>query len=72
MRMVNDRMREAVRDLGAASGGGLNSQLGAKTTQNDISGVPAQVGVIARDLTKNFGGGGGTRTLDSADMSRVL
>jgi integrase len=75
MRAVKDRMREAVNSLGAVSGGDLGRPQGVKTAQNDIQEKMAE---LARVLKKHgnfggiFGGGGRTRTVDSADMSRVL
>jgi hypothetical protein len=75
MRAMKDRMREAVNSLGAIVGGDLNRPQGQKIAQNDIQ---EKMAGLARMLTKRgnferiFGGGGQTRTVDSADMSRVL
>jgi integrase len=75
MRAVKDRMREAVNSLGAIPGGDLGRPQGLKIAQNDIQRKMAE---LARMLIKRgnfegiFGGGGQSRTADSADMSRVL
>ena len=75
MRAVKNRMREAVNSLGAVSRGDLNSPQGHKSVQNDIQEKMAE---LARMLSTHgnfgglFGGGGQIRTVDAADMSRVL
>ena len=61
--------------LGAVLGGGLSVKNPPKTTQNDVStnlqqSVKSQV--TPRPVRERLGGGGQTRTVDSADMSRVL
>ncbi len=58
--------------LEASLGGGLDAENMRKTTQNDISGFPAKVAITQQKTWGKGGGGGGTRTLDNADMSRVL
>jgi len=72
LRTVKDRMQEAVKLLGASLGGKSGGKFLPKTTQNDISGVPARMEITPQDSWRNYGGGGRTRTVDSADMSRVL
>jgi len=72
LRSVKNRMTEAVKFLGADSGGGLDANNLPKTTQNDISSVPAKVAITQRNTWEKLGGGGRTRTFDAADMSRVL
>ena len=72
LRGVKNRMTEAVKFLGASLGGGSGGKFLLKTTQINISGVPAKVSITQQKNWEMFGGGGGTRTLDNADMSRVL
>jgi len=81
MRLVKDRMQNAVRFLGkptdtrileASLGGGLDGKIGRKTTQNDILTKLAIEGLRARITRGKVGGGGQIRTVDAADMSRVL
>jgi integrase len=75
MRAVKDRMREAVNSLGAVSGGDSDRLQRHKTAQNDISRKMAELAnllINQRNSFGKFGGGGQTRTVDSADMSRVL
>jgi len=74
MRAVKNRMREAVNSLGAVSGGDSDRLQQHKTAQNDISRKMAELAnllINQRNSVGNFGGGGQTRTVDSADMSRV-
>jgi hypothetical protein len=40
-------------------------------TKDNISGFSADVGLRQRNEWEGFGGGGGSRTHDAADMSRV-
>ena len=75
MRAVKNRMREAVNSLGAIPGGDLNRLQEHKTVENDISRKMAELANLLlnqRNSVGKFGGGGQTRTVDSADMSRVL
>ena len=72
LRTVKDRMQEAVKFLGANPGGEFGGKSIPKTTQNDISPKVERIGITARYTWEKFGGGGRTRTVDSADMSRVL
>ena len=72
LRTVKDRMQEAVKFLGANPGGESGGKSIPKTTQNDISPKVERIGITARYTWEKFGGGGRTRTVDSADMSRVL
>jgi integrase len=83
LRAMHERMKEAVsglganpdKSLGATLGATQNSLPGQKSVENDIQ---VKMAELARMLTKRgnfeglFGGGGQTRTVDSADMSRVL
>ena len=70
-----ERMKEAVRNLGATLGASQNSSRGQKGAENDIG---RQIAALRQALVKygdvrgNFGGGGQSRTADAADMSRVL
>ena len=72
LRGVKNRMTEAIKFLGASLGGGSGGGFLPKTAQNGISGVPAKVAITQQKNWGKVGGGGGTRTLDNADMSRVL
>ena len=70
-----DRMKEAVKNLGATLGASQNTPRGQKTAQNDMLAKLAQLlisGGSIETLMGNFGGGGRSRTADAADMSRVL
>jgi hypothetical protein len=75
MRTVETRMREAVENLGGDSGGDLMAAKGPEMSQLAKLGI---VGATAKELINRgffkefFSGGGQTRTVDSADMSRVL
>ena len=75
LRTVKDRMQEAVLGLGfvvANSGSQFGSQRIRKNTQNDICSKDGQLpvsGDCSVGIEENFGGGGQTRTVDSADMS---
>jgi hypothetical protein len=75
MRAVKNRMREAVNSLGAIAGGDLNRLQQHKTVHTDISRKMAELSKLLinqRDFAGKFGGGGQIRTVDAADMSRVL
>ena len=72
LRTVKDRMQEAVRFLGANLGGESGGKFLPKTTQNDISPKIERGGITARYAWGKLGGGGRTRAVDSAEMSRVL
>ncbi len=74
-RVVRERMREAVQNLGVTFGCNLPVDKGSKRAQNDISpnsGPVRKTNLTPQTATRKVGGGGGTRTLDNADMSRVL
>ena len=75
-RTVMERMKAAVQNLGkpleASLGGNSGGKSIRKTTQSDIMRELLVRLVRARDARDNFGGGGQIRTVDSADMSRVL
>jgi integrase len=76
MRLVKDRMQNAVRFLGkpleADFGGNSGGNSLRKNTQNDILIKLAIEGLTARSIKEKIGGGGRSRTYDAADMSRVL
>ena len=76
MRLVKDRMQQAVKFLGkpveAELGGDSGGISPRKTAQNDILLKLAIEGLRARNERGNVGGGGRSRTYDAADMSRVL
>jgi hypothetical protein len=71
-----ERMKAAVQNLGkpleASLGGNSGGKSIRKTTQSDIMRELLVRLVRARDARDNFCGGGQIRTVDSADMSRVL
>jgi integrase len=75
LRTVKNRMQEAVRQLVVTSGCESSPIQGA---DNSTKGRAAETEIIAdlagseRINDQKFGGGGQTRTVDSADMSRVL
>ena len=75
MRTVENRMRDAVENLGCDSGcdsmaatGHEMSHLANLENLTQVSKMLEKYGF----LKGKVGGGGETRTLDSADMSRVL
>jgi integrase len=72
LRFVKDRMSEAVKDLGATLGGHSGGQIGGKSPDFSNRGIFEKSELSTRGHEKNFGGGGGSRTHDAADMSRVL
>ena len=80
MRLVKDRMQNAVRFLGKPEDKNLEADFGGrfggvsqrKKTQNDILIQLAIEGLRSRTTGENVGGGGRSRTYDAADMSRVL
>jgi len=72
LRGVKNRMMEAVKFLGASLGGESGGKFLPKTTQHDTSEEFEKSDVTLQIAREKFGGGGGTRTLDNADMSRVL
>jgi integrase len=76
MRLVKDRMQNAVRFLGKSLEADLGGSSGGvslrKNTQNDILRKLAIEGLRARIAREKVGGGGRSRTYDAADMSRVL
>ena len=76
MRLVKDRMQEAVKNLGqpleASLGGGSGGKSLRKITQSDIMRELLVKLVRERNVRENVGGGGRSRTADAADMSRVL
>lgn len=76
-RIRRDRMRAAVQNLGsgmvARFGGNSISLLGINIPFNSfpaVSKLLTKLGISIDDLKENFGGGGRTRTVDSADMSQ--
>jgi len=72
-RTVRERMREAVQNLGVTLGCNLGVDKGSNRAQNDNFRKipPVKKPQITPQVTKGkVGGGGGTRTLDNADMSR--
>jgi integrase len=75
-RVVMERMKEAVQNLGkpleASLGGNSGGKSIPKTTQNDILRELAVRLIRAQNTGRIIGGGGGSRTHDAADMSRVL
>jgi integrase len=76
MRLVKDRMQNAVKFLGKPLEADLGGSSGGiplrKKTQDDILTKLAIEGLRARIATEKVGGGGRSRTYDAADMSRVL
>jgi len=75
LRTVEDRMKDAVSSLGANVGGNLGANsvhLGAKTGKSHFSSPVDETNRTGETEKEIFGGGGQTRTVDSADMSRVL
>jgi integrase len=75
-RVVMERMKEAVQNLGipleASLGGNSGGKSIPKTTQSDILRELAVRLLRSRNSGQIFGGGGRSRTYDAADMSRVL
>ncbi len=73
LRRVESRLQDAVRNLGTTfdtnsdtilqQKGALNSNTPRPVSEDPTSNIP--------DLLEQVGGGGGTRTLDNADMSRA-
>jgi integrase len=75
MRTVETRMREAVENLGCDSGYDWVAAKGHQMSLLAKLGVAEEVAkrlVNQRILKGKFGGGGQIRTVDAADMSRVL
>jgi integrase-like protein len=74
-RTVMERMKAAVQNLGkpleAGFGGNSGGKSIPKTTQNDKLNELRLRLVRARNARESVGGGGGSRTHDAADMSRV-
>ena len=76
LRVVKERLKEAVSDLRRTAsktsdkflGKNQNALRGKKVSKTTVSSFWKSVERVARF----FGGGGQTRTVDSADMSRVL
>jgi integrase len=75
MRTVEERLRNAVENLGGDSGGDSMAANGRKTS--DLANLE-DLNALAKVLTNHgffkgkVGGGGQIRTVDAADMSRVL
>jgi integrase len=75
MRTVEDRMREAVENLGCDSGCDSMAAKGSEMSQLAKLGIVGELAKLLKDqgfLEGKFGGGGQIRTDDAADMSRVL
>ncbi len=74
-RVVRGRMRDAVQNLGVSFGCNLPVDKWSNKAQNDnFRKVPPirKTEITPQTARRKVGGGGGTRTLDNADMSRVL
>lgn len=72
-RTRRDRMRAAVQNLGTRSGSNSISLLGVRIPSNSlipVSELLTKLGLSLEELKGNFDGGGRTRTVDFADMSR--
>ena len=82
MRTVPDRLKEAVRNLGASVEGHLGQRAsvwghpkgtkGPQTTLNDTMGFLVKALVTAGNAEKNSGGRSRTRTYDLAHVRRAL
>jgi integrase len=75
LRAMHERMKEAVSGLGATLGATQKVQQGQKSAQKDVLQLVAKLlksGLTSENLLGLFGGGGQIRTVDAADMSRVL
>ena len=75
MRTVENRMREAVQNLGCDSGCDLDAITGHETSElAKLENVRALAKMLEKYgfLRGKVGGGGRSRTADAADMSRVL
>jgi len=75
-RTVTERMKDAVQNLGkpleASLGGNSGGKSIPKTAQNDRLNELRGRLLKARNTERKNGGGGQSRTVDAADMSRVL
>ena len=83
LRAMHERMKEAVSGLGKTSGKTLGENLGEsqnalrgqKSVKNDSSRIfrrEGKSGLRHGNIERSVGGGGQIRTVDAADMSRVL
>jgi hypothetical protein len=75
MRTVEERMREAVENLGYDSGCDSMAAKGPEMSQLAELGIVGELAKLLKnqELFKGkFGGGEWSRTTDAADMSRVL
>ena len=72
LRRVESRLQDAVRNLGATSDANSDATSEQKGGVNRNAPDPGNALPTpnSSDLFKKSGGGGGTRTLDNADMSR--
>jgi hypothetical protein len=71
-RTVETRMRQAVEFLGGDSGGDSKSASGLETSQLAKLENLEELAKMLGFLKGKVGGGGQIRTVDAADMSRVL
>jgi integrase len=76
LRVVEERMHDAVKNLGVLSGANRGGQFGANLFHSlpDFSNceVVEEGGLSDENIREKIGGGGRSRTCDAADMSRVL
>ena len=75
MRTVEERMRQAVANLGGDSGGDSVAANGLKTSDLAKLEEMRRIAKMLESygfLREKTGGGGRSRTADAADMSRVL
>jgi hypothetical protein len=75
MRTVEDRMRNAVENLGCDSGYDSMAAKGSEMSQLAKLGIVGELPKLLRNqglFKGKFGGGEWSRTTDAADMSRVL
>jgi integrase len=75
MRVVEERMREAVASLGANAGGQSSAVWGPKSVEIGLQEKVAALTKLRLNMQnerEKSGGGGRSRTYDAADMSRVL
>ena len=75
LRAMHERMKEAVSGPGATLGASQNTVPSQKSAENSIEAKMAELArilITQQNIYGKIGGGGRSRTVDAADMSRVL